>query len=182
MGAGTLSPSLADGPAKILALSAMEARLILAGGPSACGTRLEKPTLDRCLGYDRLRPIADLRTLFVEGCMDFRATLNPASYGDDVEICIAAEGASASDQWISEQLFYRAVNLGRAYGLHNLSRLDQTREMNAAQADGLVAELEFLSTLLDRDAALSQALARLIAASVACVRTGEEARLVIGLP
>jgi len=91
-------------------------------------------------------------------------SLKPEDYADDELVRIQCSGREI---WLSERLFRRLVLIGGAYELHLLPLLEQDTALNSVQADGLLGELDFISTLVV-DAALTSVLNELAPLVRAC--------------
>jgi hypothetical protein len=76
--------------------------------------------------------------------------LSRSEYDDDEPVHVyIPDGA---EQWIPERLWFRLVNLGRAYETHLLPLLSGTTEpqtLNEQQVDTLIDEVEFLVSIVD---------------------------------
>jgi len=104
--------------------------------------------------------------------MRFRERLDPGSFADDEVVGIAAVEAALSvtevpeGSWIfvSERLYERLLNLGRAYSLHFAALLDLHGEtkLNSVQCESFLEEVEFLDEVI-LDPAISEVLAKLVA-------------------
>jgi hypothetical protein len=89
----------------------------------------------------------------------FADRLEPATFSDDPPI-----GAGASDDYtdwvyLPERLFYRMLDLGRAYDLHILPSLHlyDRNELDRDRTASLIEELEFLADVVN-DRALTGAI------------------------
>jgi hypothetical protein len=78
--------------------------------------------------------------------------LDSATYADDQPVRFSVLTESRRDRFeveMPENLFARAISLGRAYQLHVLSTLEVYAEtsLHKAQCDSLLHELEFVLTI-----------------------------------
>lgn len=88
---------------------------------------------------------------------------------------------------MSEQLFDRLMELGRAYRLHVMTLLAESPRhepawINGQQAEALVEEVEFLRDLAAPDTALTEIVAALLPLIVEAARYGDRNALVVDGP
>jgi hypothetical protein len=104
-------------------------------------------------------------TLGVVTTSRFDERLQPETYvNDDVRVRVAATQHN-EDLWISERLWARLWDLGRANELHLLQLLDGAPEpitLSSAQASKLLDELAFAASVSKADEALAAELAKLL--------------------
>jgi hypothetical protein len=114
----------------------------------------------------------------------FDHLLDPQTYRDDDErVRIAA--ATTVRKWISERIWNRLWNIGRAYELHRLSLLDGSSEsvtLHPVQAANLLDEFEFVAALAHDDRALTAEVATLSPLIVVASRSTTAEALTIERP
>jgi hypothetical protein len=114
----------------------------------------------------------------------FDHLLDPQTYRDDERVRIAA-GNDGEEVWISERIWNRLWNIGRAYELHRLSLLDGSSEsvtLNPVQAANLLDEFEFVAALAHDDNALTAEVATLSPLIVVASRSTTAEALTIERP
>jgi hypothetical protein len=80
----------------------------------------------------------------------FAGRLTRSAYDDDEPVHVYVP--KGVELWIPERLWFRLVNLGRAYETHLLPLLAGT-----AESQTLIDEVEFLMTIVDDEALLTVA-------------------------
>lgn len=88
----------------------------------------------------------------------FAGRLTRSAYDDDEPVHVYVP--KGVELWIPERLWFRLVNLGRAYETHLLPLLAGTAEsqtLSGQQVVTLIDEVEFLMTIVDDEALLTVA-------------------------
>jgi hypothetical protein len=89
------------------------------------------------------------------GERDYFDRIDPQTYANDepIHFWIQEDVAGARDVWIPERIWYRIVNVGRAYDLHllplSLPNENDHVFFNGQQSESLVDELEFVASILE---------------------------------
>ncbi len=91
------------------------------------------------------------------GERDYSDRFDPKKYANDepIHIWILGGDAKAQDIWIPERIWYRIVNVGKAYDLHLLPLClpigTDDVFLNGLQAESLIDEIVFVATIMDDD-------------------------------